>query len=67
MSLSEGCYTISDTNWPEFCLVLSKDATINPSPDCHVFSFHDIETQKWADFNQKRNALFAKIKADITH
>src|SRR3989339_634885 len=50
---------ISDTDWPEFCLVLSKHETIKPSPDCHVFSFNDVETQKWSEFNQKRDNLFA--------
>lgn len=63
--LKNSPHNISDTDWPEFCLVLSKHETIKPSPDCQVFSFNDIDAQTWKNFNQKRDTLFAQIKKDI--
>jgi len=56
---------LSETDKIEFCLILTKDRTLRPSPELTMFTFNDIEPAKWEKFCKKRDALFDRIKRDI--
>lgn len=64
-ALKQNPSQIGETDVIEFCLILTKHRSLQPTADCQVFSFNDVDTQKWTNFNQKRNTLFTQIKKDI--
>lgn len=57
---------LGNTDFVEFCLILTKHKTLKPSEDCQIFSFNSVPENAWKMFTTKRKKLFAKIKKDIT-
>ena len=57
---------MGETDVIEFCLILTKHRSLQPTPACQIFAFNDVDAQKWKEFSQKREALFTQIRKDIT-